>query len=233
MRSLYALIMKLTWYGHATFYIEAQDGTTVVTDPHNPATSGYAPYTKPADIVVISSETDDFHNNEALIPGEHVVVNALELAKSGHSRTEKGIAFYATEAMENVSHRSGHPDQNGMYRFEVDGISVGHMGDMGNALSDKQLEFFRGVDVLLALAGGYPVIDLDDLKKMIDKVKPKLVVPMHFQTLRLKTNDTLWLGDFLSRFDKRDIDFACDDTVRLTKEDLPEGTRVLVLDHEG
>ena len=51
-----------------------------------------------------------------------------------------------------------------MYRFTVDGLTVGHMGDMGNALSEHQLEFFRGVDVLLALAGGYPVIGLDSLK---------------------------------------------------------------------
>ena len=53
---------------------------------------------------------------------------------------------------------------------------------------------------------------------MIDEVKPKLVVPMHFQTLRLKTNDALWLGDFLSRFDKSDIDFACDDTVTIERK---------------
>ena len=223
--------MNLTWYGHATFYIEADDGTTVATDPHNPATSGYKSYEKPADIVVISSATDDFHNNEALIPGEHVVVNALELAQSGEARTEKGITFEAVEALENTAHRGGHPDQNGMYRLTVDGVTVGHMGDMGNALSDKQLEFFCSVDVLLALAGGYPVIGLDDLKKMIDTVQPKLVVPMHFQTLRLKTNDALWLGDFLSRFDKSQIDFACDDTVTLHKKDLPKETRVLVLDH--
>ena len=223
--------MKLTWYGHATFYVEAQDGTVVATDPHNPATSGYAPYTEPADIVVISSATDDFHNNEALIPGEHVLVNALELARAGGTRTEKGITFEAVEALENTAHRGGHPDQNGMYRFTVDGLTVGHMGDMGNALNETQLEFFRGLDVLLALAGGYPVIGLDSLKKMIDEVKPKLVVPMHFQTLRLKTNDALWLGDFLSLFDKSRIDFACDDMVTLNKEVLPEETRVLVLDH--
>lgn len=223
--------MKITWYGHATFYIEAENGTTLFTDPHNPATSGYKPYDKAADIVVISSATDDFHNNESLIPGKHVVVNALELAQSGEARTEKGITFQAVEALENTAHRGGHPDQNGMYRFEIDGITVGHMGDMGNALSAQQLEFFRGVDVLLALAGGYPVIGLDDLKKAIDAIKPKLVVPMHFQTLRLKTNDALWLGDFLSRFDKSDIDFACNDTVILSKADLPRETRVLVLDH--
>ena len=136
------------------------------------------------------------------------MVNALTVAQSGKPHTEKGVTVHAVEAMENVSHREGHPDQNGMYRFEVDGISLGHMGDVGNALSEGQLEFFRGVDILLALAGGYPVIALDDLKTVIDRVKPKLVIPMHFQTLRLKTNDALWLGDFLELLrQKRDIDF--------------------------
>lgn len=211
--------------------MEAEDGRTVVTDPYDPATSGYKPFDKAADIVVISSATDDFHNNEQLIPGEHVVVNALELARSGASRTEKGIIFEAVEALENVAHRDHHPDQNGMYRFGVDGISVGHMGDVGNALSEAQLGFFQGVDVFLALAGGYPAIDLDDLKQTVDAVKPGLVVPMHFQTLRLKTNDALWLGNFLRYFDKSDIDSAADSSVTLRKQDLPKKTRVLVLDY--
>ena len=223
--------MKLTWYGHATFYVESAGGTVIVTDPYNFETSGYAPLDKEADIVVISSATDDFHNNAHLVAGNPSVVNALELAQSGEPHAERGITFHATEAMENVSHREGHPDQNGMYRFEVDGISIGHMGDVGNALSEPQLEFFQGTDILLALAGGYPVIALDDLKHVIDRVKPKLVIPMHFQTLRLKTNDALWLGDFLGYFDKSEIDFAGGSTVMLDKEGLPEGTRVLLLDN--
>ena len=222
--------MKLTWYGHATFYIEG-DGTTLVTDPYNFETSGYAPLDKAADIVVMSSDTDDFHDNAHLVAGNPVVVNALTVAQSGESRTEQGITFHAIEAMENVAHREGHPDQNGMYRFEIDGISVGHMGDVGNALSGEQLEFFQGTDILLALAGGYPVIALDDLKHVIDTLEPKLVIPMHFQTLRLKTNDALWLGDFLSYFDKDEIDFAGGSTVTLSKEGLPERTRVLILDN--
>ena len=223
--------MKLTWYGHATFYVEAADGTVIVTDPYNFETSGYAPLDKEADIVVMSSATDDFHNNAHLVVRNPVVVNALTVAQSGEPRTEQGITFHAIEAMENVSHREGHPDQNAMYHFTVDGISVGHMGDVGNALSEGQLEFFQGTDILLALAGGYPTIALDDLKHVIDTVKPKLVIPMHFQTLRLKTNDALWLGDFLSYFDKSEIDFAGGSTVTLDKAGLPERTRVLLLDN--
>ena len=62
--------MKLTWYGQATFYVEAADGTTLVTDPYNFETSGYAPLEKEADVVVMSSATDDFHNNAHLVRGQ-------------------------------------------------------------------------------------------------------------------------------------------------------------------
>ena len=226
--------MKLTWHGHATFFLETDSQTSkhvIVTDPNNPETSGYKPYAQAADLIVMSSDTDDFHNNEHLLPGEHEVLNALELAQTGKTYQGHGATIHAAEAMENEAHREGNPDRNALYRIEIDGLHIGHMGDIGTALSDSQTEFFAGTDVLLALAGGYPVLALDDLKKLIDTVKPKLVIPMHFQTLRLKTNDALWLGDFLEYFDKAQIDFALSSSVHLSKDELPSDTRVLVMEH--
>ena len=222
--------MKLTWHGHATFYLE-NDEYTLLTDPNNPETSGYKPYERGADLVVMSSATDDFHNNEQLVPGEHEVVNALELAQTATTYEGHGVTIRAAEAMENEAHRAGNPDRNALYRIDIDGLQIGHMGDIGTALSESQTAFFEGIDVLLALVGGHPVIALDDLKTLIDAVKPKLVVPMHFQTLRLKTNDALWLGDFLSYFDESQIDFALDSSVHLDKTRLPDDTRILILDH--
>ena len=101
--------MNLTWYGQATFYVEATDGTVIVTDPYNFETSGYAPLEKEADVVVISSATDDFHNNAHLVAGDPSVVNALTVAQSGEPHTEKGITFHAVEAMENVFAPRGAP----------------------------------------------------------------------------------------------------------------------------
>ena len=160
--------MKLTWYGHASFRIAADDGVSVVTDPYDPATSGYKPVPRPADVVVISSATDSFHCNAHLVPGSPVVVNSLELARSGKSRTVRGLTFRGAEAAEAPDHRGGQPEANGMVRFTVDGLSVGHMGDVGTPLSEAQLEFFEGVDVLFALAGGHPTIPLDALKTAVD-----------------------------------------------------------------
>ena len=223
--------MQLTWYGHASFRITAADRTVIVTDPYDPATSGYKPFTDPADLVVISSSTDDFHCNAHLIPGDPVVIDALELAQSTGERVVNGIPVRAIEAMEALNHRYHDPDQNGMYRFTVDGLEIGHLGDVGNPLSNAQLEFFEGLDVLLALAGGHPTIELDDLKRVIDATRPKLVVPMHFRTLRYKMRNTLWIASFLAYFPDDRVDFAFDSSVTLTRGDLPETTRVLVLDY--
>ena len=223
--------MKLKWYGHASFRITATDGTSIITDPYNPSTAGYKPFTEAADIVVMSSDNDSFHCNEQLVPGDHVVINALELARSGAAWQAHGITIRAIEAMEALDHREHHPDQNGMYRLEVDGLHVGHMGDVGNALSEAQLEFFAGVDVLLALAGGHPTLELDDLKTMTDHVQPRLVVPMHFRTLTYKPRNTLWIESFLSYFADSDVDFACSSEVEITQDALPEKPRVLVVDY--
>ena len=65
-----------------------------------------------------------------------------------------GIVVEAVAAMEGVD-RPDDPKANALYRFELDGLAICHMGDVGRPLSDAQLEPLCGrVDVLFALAGG-------------------------------------------------------------------------------
>lgn len=223
--------MKLKWYGHASFLITAENGLTIATDPYTPETSGYKPVQDTPDIVIMSSANDRFHCRADLIPGQPIVINALTVAQQGGEQTEKGVVFRAIAVMEALNHRQHDPDQNGMYRFTVDGVSVGHMGDMGNAFTAQQMAFFEGLDVLLALVGGHPTIELDDLKKVIDEAHPRLIVPMHFRTLRYKPRNSFWIQSFLNYFDDQDVDFASDSEVTITRDNLPAKTRVLVLDH--
>lgn len=227
--------MRLTWYGHACLRLDghADDGTplAVVTDPYTPSKAGYAPIQEPADIVVTSSVTDDYHDRADLVPGDHVHVDALALADGGGTRTVRGLRIEAVEAAEAERHPSGHPDRCAMYAFTLDGIRVAHMGDVGNPLSARQLDFLRDTDVLLALAGGFPTIALPDLKTAIDEVAPKLVVPMHFRTLAYRPRNTAWIAEFLDLFDGADIDFAHAPSAEIGRGDLPGRTRALVLDY--
>jgi L-ascorbate metabolism protein UlaG (beta-lactamase superfamily) len=223
--------MKIKWYGQACFWIESSDGLKIVTDPYTPATSGYRPIENAADVVIVSSDNDSFHCRSDLVPGQPTVINALKVAQSGGTYMAQGLTVHAIEAMEAFNHRFHDPDQNGMYKFVVDGITVGHMGDMGNAMSDAQTAFFAGIDVMLVVAGGHPTTELDDLKTFIDAAKPRYVIPMHFRTLRYKPRNILWIESFLRYFDDADVDFACDCEIHLRTEDLPNQTRILVLDN--
>ena len=159
------------------------------------------------------------------------MINALDVAQHGGTHTLNGLTVHAIQAMEMEDHPHHDPDQNGMYRFEVDGITIGHMGDVGNPLTESQTAFFNNVDILLALAGDVPTIRLDDLKAVIDSARPRLVVPMHFRTLTYKPRNSLWIESFLSHFADEHIDFACASEVELTPPDIPDHTRVLVLDY--
>ncbi len=223
--------MKITWYGHACFALESCDGIRLYTDPYDPDKAGFKPFAEAADIIIKSSSNDDFHDNDHLVPMRNgaVVVDALEVAVNAGTTTAHGIEIRAIEALEHHDHPKGHPDRNAMYRFDVDGISFGHMGDMGNDFSEAQLEFFEDIDVLLSLAGGFPVISLDVLAQVISRLRPRLVIPMHFRTLCYKPADSLFITEFLKLFDKQDVSFATRSSVTLDKGDLPNSTRALVL----
>ncbi|MCC1494422.1 MBL fold metallo-hydrolase [Cognatishimia sp. F0-27] len=224
--------MQVTWFGHAAFKLTPDHGPSVITDPYTPEGVGYDPITQSADLVIISSDDDSAHCRADLIPGSPQVLNALTVARAGGQGEAAGLAVQAVQARE-WEHHPEHdvPGDNGMYRFGLDGMQIAHMGDVGNALTDRQIAFFEDVDVLFALAGGYLTIELPDLMRMIHRVRPKLVIPMHFRTLTYKPRNTKWISSFLEHFRDDAVDFACEHTVTLSKADLPTDTRVLVMDH--
>ncbi len=224
--------MEITWYGHAAFGLDSETGPRIITDPYTPEGVGYAPIKDSADLVLISSDDDDAHCRADLIRGEPEVVNALAVAQDGGRTTACGIEIAAIEAAE-WNHHPEHevPGQNGMYRFTLDGMRCAHMGDVGNPLTDAQQSFFEDTDVLFALAGGYLTLELPDLMEMIHRTRPKLVIPMHFRTLTYRPRNTMWIESFLSHFKDEDVDFAFGAIHELKKEDLPDRTRVLVMDY--
>lgn len=223
--------MKLKWYGHASFRITSHDGLSIVTDPYTPELAGYNDYMETADIAIASSDNDVYHCRTDLIPGDPIRVNAIDIAKDGGRRI-KAIDFQAMLTMEMLEHPYHDPTQNAMYRFEIDGLKVAHMGDIGNPFTQSQIDFLTDVDILLTLAGDIPTMQLVDLcPALINEIKPKLIVPMHFRTLTYKPRDGFWIQSFLDYFDDANVDFAFNYETQITKEDIPESTRVLVLDY--
>jgi L-ascorbate metabolism protein UlaG (beta-lactamase superfamily) len=177
--------VKIRFYAHASFRLEA-DGLAVITDPYTPGphNSGFDPIDEPADIVIMSSATDDFHSDPSHVRGDPTVVNALELPPEGAE--VRGLHIRPFPAMESMTFDYGRdPDANALYLFTLGGLRVLHMGDIGNPVSQEHLDALRGnVDLLFALTGAQATIALDDLDDAIDAIGPRVVIPMHYYSPR-------------------------------------------------
>ncbi len=217
--------MQITWYGHACF--ELRNGVRIVTDPYTPDIANLRPVPAPADIVIMSSSDNSYHSCAAAVPGDPEVLDALEIARSGGRRDAHGIRFDAIEVRESIVHKP-RPDANAMYAFELDGIRVAHMGDVGNPLTAEQLAFLRGADVLLALTGGPVTIELDDLDTVLREVQPRIVIPMHYRIPNLPL-DIFGLEVFTGRFPAEIVDVRPESALEVSRERLPDQMRILAL----
>ena len=80
---------------------------------------------------------------------------------------------------------------NTIYRFEVEGITVLHLGDFGEErLREEALEEVGDVDVLLIPVGGTYTIDAADAARITKQVEPAYVIPMHYKLPGVKANLT-------------------------------------------
>jgi L-ascorbate metabolism protein UlaG (beta-lactamase superfamily) len=218
--------MLVKWYGHACFRLEGA-GVSVVTDPYTPEPAGLLPVRAHADAVVISSALDEAHSNAAMIAGSPRVLNALD-AVAAPVAIADGVVVEAVAAMEGID-RPDDPKANALYLFELDGISVCHMGDVGRRLSREQLAPLRGrVDVLLALAGGRLTIALPDLDDAIAEIGPRVVIPMHYWTPSLRYQVGT-VEEFLARRPGDPVVRHAGATMEITPDTLPSVLTVHVL----
>jgi L-ascorbate metabolism protein UlaG (beta-lactamase superfamily) len=168
--------MKIKYIGHACFLIETKDGVRILTDPYEPGAFGALKYSKiedEADIVTVSHEHAD-HNAVSSVPGKPEVV------KGAGKHTVKGINFYGIQVYHD---RSGGRERgdNVLFIIESD-LRILHCGDLGHTLDEKHIEEIGKVDILLIPVGGYFTIGPIEATKIMQKISPKVTIPMHYKT---------------------------------------------------
>jgi L-ascorbate metabolism protein UlaG (beta-lactamase superfamily) len=208
--------MRIKWLAHATFLIEG-DGLRIITDPYCPETMGFPPVQEPADVVIRSSATDLGHCYAEMVPGHPAVITATEILENGARFGNLNIK--AIPVKESLIYKS-EPLDNAMYRFELEGIQVAHMGDVGNRLSEEQLAALEGSDVLIAPVGGPPTIDLADLKDAITYLRPRIVVPGHYALPGSKSK-MFPVTDFTALFPADEVKCIDRPEIVLTHDTLP------------
>jgi L-ascorbate metabolism protein UlaG (beta-lactamase superfamily) len=223
------VVGRLTWFGQSCFLLETAAGTRVLMDPI-PRNIGYPlPAGLRADLVTISHEHAD-HANLSMVTGKPHVIHGLTADKKGWAHTD--------ERFRDVSVRSVgvyHDDRRGALRgldtvfvFEVGGLRIAHLGDLGHTLDDDQLEAIGSVDVLLVPVGGGTTVDAYQATRVVDQLHPRLmVVPMHYKTEASTSKDLSPLDAFLER--KANVRREAGPTVVLTSVKARPATEIVVL----
>ncbi len=217
--------MKIKWLGHASFLVESKEGTKILTDPFEAGSYdgavGYSPIHDEADIVTVSHDHAD-HNAVDSVGGSPEVVRGPE------RRTVKGIEIRGVNTYHDES-RGQDRGRNTVFVIEVDGLHVGHLGDLGHPLSPEEIKELGHIDVLLAPVGGYYTIGPEEAKRVAESLGAKIIIPMHYKTEALGF-PILPVDDFLKLMDE--VERANGTSVEIDADKLPSETTVVVLDYE-
>ena len=216
--------MKIKWLGHSAFAVTASNGVAILTDPYRPGAFGgaikHAPIRERFDVATVSHKHAD-HDGVDGLAGNPTVVDTV-----GHCEAQgvpiDGIATFHDQS------RGSQRGNNIVFCLNVDGLRVCHLGDLGHVLDDATIKALGDVDVLLAPVGGTFTIAADEAWRLIEKLRPRVVIPMHFKTpkigFELASVDMFTAG-------KPDVVQADSSEVELTREALPPKLQVIVLKH--
>lgn len=211
--------MIITWLGQSCFKIQDKigpEGVTLVTDPFDKSTGLKVPNFE-AQIVTVSHDHYD-HNNVKALRGDPYLINCAG------EYDVKGVMVDGIEAYHDEK-KGAERGLNVIYRIEMDDIAVVHLGDLGHALEDSQLEKIAGVDILLIPIGGKYTIDAKKAVEIVSQVEPRIIIPMHYKIPNLKID-----LDPLDKFVKElGIVPTEEEKLKISKKDLPQEDMELVV----
>lgn len=207
--------MEITWYGLSCFRITERGMASVVTDPYDHNTAGYQELKLKADIVTVSHDAPGHANTQA--------VKGAKWQIAGPGEYEIGGVFL-TGVPTGKTNKNGN-DRNLAFVFDYDGVNVAHLGDLKSVPTRKEFEAFGNIDVLLLPTGGS--LSAAKAAEVVNLLEPGLVVPMHYQTpdTKLKLSS---LNAFLKQMGLGSK-VEAEASLKVTKRDIPEETRVVVL----
>lgn len=209
--------LRMEWLGHAMFLLEDGAGHRVVTDPFGEGV-GYDLPDVEADIVLVSHDHFD-HANVEIVKGDPQVVRTPGPHEVG------GLSFTGFETYHDASGGSERGD-NIIYRWNMQGLTLVHLGDLGHPLEGKMVEDLARPDILFVPVGGTFTIDDSQAEKVVRDLEPRIAIPMHFSNdacgFPIKTEEP-----FVSRFDK--VEREGKNPVYLSGDLMPQPTTILVM----
>ena len=176
------------------------------------------------DIVTLSHDQAG-HNAADRITGEPKVL-------SGPGEYEVKNVFVTGLTTYHRRHSGQLSERNIAYFFEFGGITVGHLGDIGEVPTQSEIEELNigEVDILMIPVGGGDILDPTKAVELIGMFEPRLVIPMHFRHDGLEPSLAERLEPverFLKEFGSTTPEPV--ETLKVSKSSLPEETQAVLL----
>jgi len=203
-------MLQIRWHGHACF--EITNDVTLVTDPHDGKSIGIPAPSVTGDIILVSHDHYD-HNSVKTVEKEGSKVMIDERKKNISNVEIRGIESFHDECC--GEKRGG----NIIFKFTMDDVTFCHLGDLGHELDEDAVQKIGDVDILFIPIGGTFTVDAERAWNIINVIKPKIAIPMHYKIGGLSL-PIAGIDPFLER-DKYKV-LKVGNEIDIEKEDLPE-----------
>ena len=123
-------------------------------------------------------EHDHHHDHDAVenLKGEPRIID-----KAGQYTPEPDVRVTAVKGF--------HDDEQGskrgetlLFLIETEGLRIVHLGDLGCALDNNQLEQLKKPDILMIPIGGFYTIGAEQAKQTAEQLGAGIILPMHYRT---------------------------------------------------
>lgn len=165
-------MLQIRWHGHSCF--EITNDTTIVTDPHDGRSIGIPAPSVTGDIILVSHNHHD-HNSV-----KSVEKDGSKVIMDERKRTIGNVQISGIPAF----HDTVHGERRGktiLYKFTCDDVTFCHLGDLGHELDENTVQQIGKVDILFTPVGGTYTIDAEQAWRVIDSLKPRIAIPMHYR----------------------------------------------------
>ena len=222
--------VRLTWYGHSMFLLQSPGGVEILMDPN----SGIG-YPKPAlpkvDLVVVSH--DHFDHDKVEVAGSGVrVLKGIQDGDWANIDETVGDVHIRTIPTYHDDQQGGLRGKNSMFVFEVAGLRLLFAGDLGHVLTDEQIAAAGEVDVLLLPVGGEFTIGPAEATQVLEQLKPRFAVPMHYKTDVVSFSGSDKLQGVDPFLEGKTVERLETNFTVIDKTNLPEPTMVLVMGYQ-
>jgi L-ascorbate metabolism protein UlaG (beta-lactamase superfamily) len=207
----------LEYFGHNFFQITTKKGTRIITDPLAP---GMYPTPSVAPHVVTVGREHPNHNFVELAQGNPIIMRGLAHHGAEWNRISTTVRDVFIYNIPIYQKGMGGALKGAAFIFDLGSLCIAHLGDLSHPLTPEQLKRIGRVDVALIPIGGTFTMAPDTAREVLQQIKPKIAVPMHYR-------DNLYILEaFLKGLANRRLDGH---SLTLSKTTLPSSPEVVVL----